>query len=648
MSDVIKARITVSFVIILVILCNLFLWSWLVNADDEWVSPTGNSDPESSWTNESNAYNDNTSNYAVETIPKGEWGNPLILTIDSMWCSKVRVYSDGQADITNMRVYVEYDSAWDKIYDGAAEKGEYVEYSIGSVEEVSGIKLEYYNDSSYLSSQARVSDSDFWLCSEPESNPDDISLSPATDTNYVCTNHTFTATVTEDSSPLPDISVTWDLTGVGEILTSSNTTDESGEATATITSSSPGNSTVECYVTDNSSITDTAVKTWENYPITHLEVSPSSDTNYVGTNHTLNATVTNSISQPVSGANVTWNITGVGDIVDSTTTTDGNGAVNCIISSESDGLSTVCCYLAINASIYDCGNKTWEEVPITPTWATLLPNTGDHCITYNHTWTLTIYGSDNNPYTSANVTWNLTGVGEILDNDTTTGANGTAQCIVTSTTPGETTMQGYCTEYPDAEDSATHTWTAITPSAISVNPLWFNQTLGSNQTVIAIVYGCGGTLPGTNVTWNITGVGEILTSDNVTGSDGTAYCTLTSFEQGDCDVYCTATNTSYTDYSNGLWYTDIVESDTFIPWWFFVILAASLFAAWYTKSFILGFLAVAACGTGIWWMGDSGWSSTIIVFVRVILFCLIGFIIYWMITEGSIFGNESSEENYED
>ena len=742
MSDVIKARITVSLTIILVILGNLFLWPWMAQSADQWHSPS--SYEASDWISEQNSYDENTGICASYDVGGHSWSPYITLYTDGeISSSKVRVWSEREYYINELQVDVYYSDDWENIHDGSLTLGQFVEYSIGSTQDISGVRIRYYNPSSY-DKFAYCCEVDVWG-SEVEDDPDSIDLVPSSDTNYVGTNHTFNATVTLDSSPLPDIAVTWNLTGVGEILISDSTTDESGIAQATITSNTSGNSTMECYVTANSSITDTAIKTWEDYPITDLVVSPSSDTNYVATNHTFNATVTNANNATVSDAGVTWNFTGPGEILCSDNTTDQDGVSQCTVSSNTSGTQVVCCYLTANTSIYDCGNKTWEDYPITdlvvspssdtnyvatnhtfnatvtnannatvsdagvtwnftgpgeilcsdnttdqdgvsqctvssntsgtqvvccyltanttiydcgnktwediplvPTTLVLKPSNGQACVTYNQTFIATVYDQYENEYDGCNVTWNLTGAGDILTSDSTTNDNGNAYAKTTSDTPGEMYLDCYVTSNSSVTDSSIFMWTAITPSSININPAWFNRTLGQNVTVTALVQGCGDTLSGISLSWNISGVGEILTSDNTTDENGEADCTVVSTEPGDCDIYCTINATELQDYSNGIYATDVLPSDTFLPWWFWVLLAVSLASAWYTKSFILGGLSIGAIATGIVWIGDTPWSPTIIIFVRAIFIALIGFVIFWMIREGSLFGDENSEESYED
>ena len=645
MSDVIKARITVSLTIILVILGNLFLWPWMAQSADQWHSPS--SYEASDWISEQNSYDENTGICASYDVGGHSWSPYITLYTDGeISSSKVRVWSEREYYINELQVDVYYSDDWENIHDGSLTLGQFVEYSIGSTQDISGVRIRYYNPSSY-DKFAYCCEVDVWG-SEVEDDPDSIDLVPSSDTNYVGTNHTFNATVTLDSSPLPDIAVTWNLTGVGEILISDSTTDESGIAQATITSNTSGNSTMECYVTANSSITDTAIKTWEDYPITDLVVSPSSDTNYVATNHTFNATVTNANNATVSDAGVTWNFTGPGEILCSDNTTDQDGVSQCTVSSNTSGTQVVCCYLTANTTIYDCGNKTWEDIPLVPTTLVLKPSNGQACVTYNQTFIATVYDQYENEYDGCNVTWNLTGAGDILTSDSTTNDNGNAYAKTTSDTPREMYLDCYVTSNSSVTDSSIFMWTAITPSSININPAWFNRTLGQNVTVTALVQGCGDTLSGISLSWNISGVGEILTSDNTTDENGEADCTVVSTEPGDCDIYCTINATELQDYSNGIYATDVLPSDTFLPWWFWVLLAVSLASAWYTKSFILGGLSIGAIATGIVWIGDTPWSPTIIIFVRAIFIALIGFVIFWMIREGSLFGDENSEESYED
>jgi hypothetical protein len=94
-----------------------------------WVSPTGNADPSSQWTEETRAYDENTGTYASHLGAVG-WRGFLELSLSSpIYCDRVRVYADFDTyyvdkvsiDIYNSTSWIEKyngtitDCAWDEL-----------------------------------------------------------------------------------------------------------------------------------------------------------------------------------------------------------------------------------------------------------------------------------------------------------------------------------------------------------------------------------------------------------------------------------------------------------------------------------------------------------------------------------------------------
>jgi Ca2+-binding RTX toxin-like protein len=91
-----------------------------------------------------------------------------------------------------------------------------------------------------------------------------LRLTPAEDTNAPGTQHVLTATVRNTSNQtIAGVAVAWTLSGQGSFVSQQNTTDANGVATATISSSAKGNTTVTATASPCSgTCTDTAVKHW--------------------------------------------------------------------------------------------------------------------------------------------------------------------------------------------------------------------------------------------------------------------------------------------------------------------------------------------------------------------------------------------------
>jgi hypothetical protein len=105
-----------------------------------WVSPTGHNDPDTGWRDHTQAYNDNTGNYAegFHSLCAPNYGY-LELTLGSaISCDKVRIYIKTSR---NLDIDVYYSGAWHNIYSGSPSSGQYVEKSIGSTESVDKARI---------------------------------------------------------------------------------------------------------------------------------------------------------------------------------------------------------------------------------------------------------------------------------------------------------------------------------------------------------------------------------------------------------------------------------------------------------------------------------------------------------------------------
>jgi Bacterial Ig-like domain (group 1)/Beta-propeller repeat len=147
--------------------------------------------------------------------------------------------------------------------------------------------------------------------------PATVILEPAAETNPVGTSHTVTATVTDAAGePVEDVIVRFMVTG-SVSAAGSCTTDENGECDFTYPGPPlPGVDAITAYAdTNNNSVQDpgepagAATKTWT--PVAAaVTLMPAAADNPVGTNHTVTATVTNTVGQPMPGVTVRFTVAG--------------------------------------------------------------------------------------------------------------------------------------------------------------------------------------------------------------------------------------------------------------------------------------------------------------------------------------------------
>jgi len=103
-----------------------------------WVSPTGHEDPWEDWSNDTNAYDDDTGSYATNSTPAT---HELILTHAALDCDKVRLWAMTAPADPGITVRVYYTGAWHSIHDGAFTESEYCEFAIGSTESVTKVEF---------------------------------------------------------------------------------------------------------------------------------------------------------------------------------------------------------------------------------------------------------------------------------------------------------------------------------------------------------------------------------------------------------------------------------------------------------------------------------------------------------------------------
>jgi Ca2+-binding RTX toxin-like protein len=319
--------------------------------------------------------------------------------------------------------------------------------------------------------------------------PSDIDVTPATDTNIVGTAHTVTVTVTDMfGNLLAGEAVHFAVTGPGTPTPASGnaTTNASGQATFTFTNENPGTNTITvCVDTDDDGVcdpgevSDTATKTWLVGPAVEIVLAPATDTNPVGTSHTVTATVTDEFDNPVAGEAVHFSVTAAGTPTPASgdDTTDAAGQATFTFSNAAAATNTITACIDANDNMAcDVGEasasatKVWQ-VRVATTIA-LAPATDTNNAGTNHTVTATVRDQFGDPVQGAAVHFAVTGAGTPTPaaGNVITAANGQAAFTFTNAIAGINTItacidanNNMACDMGEATITATKTWEPVCP-----------------------------------------------------------------------------------------------------------------------------------------------------------------------------------------
>lgn len=115
-----------------------------------WILPTGHIDHSvapGDWSNEANAYDNNTTTYAnYSVIASGYWTYFLELTHSSIPCDKLRFHA-GYSYPPGLQIDMDayYSGAWHHVYQGSFTYNTYVEKTLGGTYNVTALRIRIYN-----------------------------------------------------------------------------------------------------------------------------------------------------------------------------------------------------------------------------------------------------------------------------------------------------------------------------------------------------------------------------------------------------------------------------------------------------------------------------------------------------------------------
>lgn len=130
-----------------------------------WVSPTGHNDPDTQWSDEANAYDENTASYAKDSVRGHSWSAFLELTHAALWCDKLRFNADfgGAGYFIDVDVY---DTAWRHVYEGDFADEAWVEKDLDELRQITMARVRLFNDGG-LAKTSKLYEFDFNETSPP-------------------------------------------------------------------------------------------------------------------------------------------------------------------------------------------------------------------------------------------------------------------------------------------------------------------------------------------------------------------------------------------------------------------------------------------------------------------------------------------------
>jgi len=152
------------FLVFLIVSLVLNLSTFSVEASpDGWVSPSGFEDPDSKWSNEVNAYDEDTASYTAHAaIPADTWGSYLVLTIDEITSDILRIWNTYSGIFSPGFTQVDiYNGSWYNIYDSIFIAGAQFSNYTYSETKLTAMRVRY-KSSLYFASTPYVNEVDFW------------------------------------------------------------------------------------------------------------------------------------------------------------------------------------------------------------------------------------------------------------------------------------------------------------------------------------------------------------------------------------------------------------------------------------------------------------------------------------------------------
>ena len=284
---------------------------------------------------------------------------------------------------------------------------------------------------------------------ELASAPAAFTLTPEADANPVGTSHTVTATVeAANGQPVEDVIVRFAVTG-SVTETGTCTTAANGRCDFTYQGpTAPGMDDITAFAdTDGDGVQDAgepgavATKTWVPAAPATVTVTPATDTNPVGTSHTVTALVTDAFGNLVPGVAVRFAVTGSVNASGQCATgvngqcpfayqgptSPGSDVIAAFADTDGDGVQAP-------GEPAGAAIKTW--VPGAPATVTVIPAADTKPVGTEHCVTATVTDSFGNAVTGVTVRFTVAGAVDTTGSDTTDGIGRATFCYVGPELPG--------------------------------------------------------------------------------------------------------------------------------------------------------------------------------------------------------------------
>jgi|GEM_PF-5487917 len=370
-----------------------------------------------------------------------------------------------------------------------------------------------------------------------------LTLSPPSPSINDGSSQIFTATLTDNGTPVSGMQINWTATpgtGNGSLSGASSLTGSNGQTTNTFTASASGTVVVTASVNGSPAVSAQATVTILPVYALSLTASPSV-ISLSGGSSVFTATLTDN-GNPVSGAPIAWSIvggTGGGSLSSLSSTTSGTGQATNTLTPTASGTITV------QASFG--GISQTATITITPSYA-LSITPGAVSVLDGSNTPLTVTLTNNGVAVSGQtISWTITpgtGNGSLSSPSSTTDGSGNAVNTFTASQSGTVTVTATFTPVGSPIVSAQSTITINDSYSLSLTALSSVISNGGSTGLTATLLNGGLPASGT-ITWSIvsggTGNGSLSSSSSATDGGGNAVNTFTATRSGTVIIRATFT-----------------------------------------------------------------------------------------------------------